>query len=53
VKDGRIAEVSYREPFDDLFRGGEFEYETLVRSSRKGLTWDFVGLSGGGARVNK
>ncbi|MHB8452542.1 MAG: recombinase family protein [Mycobacteriales bacterium] len=43
VKDGQIAEVGYRPPFDDLFKGGEFEYETLVRSSRLGLTWAFAG----------
>ncbi|MHB8453022.1 MAG: hypothetical protein ACYDAQ_21600, partial [Mycobacteriales bacterium] len=42
VKAGRVAEVSYREPFDDLFTGGEFEYGDLVRSSRLGLTWAFV-----------
>jgi site-specific DNA recombinase len=30
VKDGRIATVSYQPPFDDLFKGEQFEYETLV-----------------------
>jgi hypothetical protein len=30
VKDGCIATVSYQPPFDDLFKGEQFEYETLV-----------------------
>jgi site-specific DNA recombinase len=30
IKDGRIANVTHREPFNDLFKGDEFEYERLV-----------------------
>ena len=30
IKDGRVANAVYREPFDDLFSMTKFEYETLV-----------------------
>ena len=30
VRDGRIASVEHREPFDVLFGGAEFEYGVLV-----------------------
>ena len=30
MRDGKIAEVEYQEPFDVLFRVEEFEYGNLV-----------------------
>jgi hypothetical protein len=42
VRDGRVVDAAYKEPFDVLFSSPKFEYDDVVRCSRMGPTWAAV-----------